>query len=48
MLASRSTGEALSDAGIELETDPWTERVPNDPDAETRLMQLLLALVPSE
>jgi hypothetical protein len=39
------TLEALSEAGIELETDPWMELVPNDPDAEVRLMQLLVALV---
>jgi hypothetical protein len=42
------TLEALREAGVELETDPWTERVPNDPDAEGRLMQFLVALVPSE
>ncbi len=40
------TLEALRDAGVELETDAWTERVPNEPDAQARLLQLLLALVP--
>ncbi len=40
------TLEALREAGVELETDDWTERLPDDPDAEVRLMQLLVALVP--
>jgi hypothetical protein len=40
------TLEALREAGVELETDSWIERLADEPDAETQLLRLLIALVP--
>jgi hypothetical protein len=40
------TLEALREAGVELETDSWIERLADEPDAETQLLRLLITLVP--
>lgn len=42
------TLEAMSKAGVDLEADPWTDRLPNRPDTKERLLQLLIALVYGE